>query len=132
MSDETEGFELIHSYTRKEAIEDGSLIDVSDTREAKELFIRFPIALTRSVWKKYVEVLKGVTCQDIHGRLWDILWIFRLTTRQSRTATDTVLFKVHVRNNNSPGTPPLVTLKGICGPGDQGEAVLTIMLPEED
>jgi hypothetical protein len=26
----------------------------------------------------------------------------------------------------------LVTLKAMCGPGDQGEPVITIMLPEED
>ena len=26
----------------------------------------------------------------------------------------------------------LVTLKALCGPGDQGEPVMTIMLPHED
>jgi len=26
----------------------------------------------------------------------------------------------------------LVTLKALCGPGDDGEPVITIMLPEED
>jgi hypothetical protein len=30
------------------------------------------------------------------------------------------------------GTPPLVRLKAVCGPGDQGEPVLTVMRPDED
>jgi hypothetical protein len=43
-----------------------------------------------------------------------------------------VLFGVHVRNDNREGTPPLVNLKAVCGPGDDGEPVLTVMMPEED
>jgi hypothetical protein len=29
-------------------------------------------------------------------------------------------------------TPPLVCLKAVCGPDDQGEPVVTVMLPDED
>jgi hypothetical protein len=43
-----------------------------------------------------------------------------------------VRFRVHVRNDNREGTPPLVRLKVICGPGGQGEPVVTVRLPEED
>ena len=28
-------------------------------------------------------------------------------------------------------TPPLVRLKAVCGPGDHGEPVVTVMLPDE-
>jgi hypothetical protein len=41
-------------------------------------------------------------------------------------------FGVHVRNDNREGTPPLVRLKALCGPGDDGELVITVMLPGED
>jgi hypothetical protein len=41
-------------------------------------------------------------------------------------------FAVHVRNDNRERTPPLVHLKAVIGPGDQGELVLTVMLPDED
>ncbi len=41
-------------------------------------------------------------------------------------------FGVHVRNDNRERTPPLVCLKALCGPGDQGEPVLTVMLPDQD
>ena len=67
--------DLIHSYTRQQAIEDGVLVDVSET--AREAGIRYPVALTRAVWARYVEVPLGVECQDEEGRLWDILWMFR-------------------------------------------------------
>jgi hypothetical protein len=30
------------------------------------------------------------------------------------------------------GTPPLVRLKALCGPGDDGAPVVTVMLPDED
>jgi hypothetical protein len=43
-----------------------------------------------------------------------------------------VRFAVRVRQDNRERTPPLVELRAVCGPGDQGEPVITVMLPEED
>jgi hypothetical protein len=123
-----EDADLIYRYTRADAIRDGVLIDVSEV--AKEAGLRWPVALTAAVWAKCVEVPPGVACQDEAGRLWDVLWMLRLAARQSGGSE--VRFGVHVRNDNSEGTPPLVQLKALCGPGDQGEPVLTVMMPEED
>src|SRR5262249_12247237 len=39
---------------------------------------------------------------------------------------------VHVRGDDREGTPPLVKLKALCGPGDDGAPVLTVLLPDED
>jgi hypothetical protein len=41
-------------------------------------------------------------------------------------------FAVYVRNDNREGTPPPVRLKAMCGPGDSGEPVLTVTMPNED
>jgi hypothetical protein len=41
-------------------------------------------------------------------------------------------FGVHVRNDNRDRTPPLVRLKAVCGPGDDAEPVVTIMILDED
>jgi len=120
--------EVISVYTRAQALEDGVLVDVSAM--AKEAGIKFPVALTSTVWGQYVEVPEGVTCQDESGRLWDILWMFRCAA--AKFSGDTLQFKLHVRNDNQDRTPPLVTLKAVCGPGDDAEPVITIMLPEED
>ncbi len=45
-------FEMIHSYTRKQAIDDGLLIDVSEM--AKEAGFKWPIAITATVWNQHV------------------------------------------------------------------------------
>src|SRR5713226_2372951 len=95
MSEETsKGFwddaDVIYAYTRAQALEDGVLVDVSET--AKEAGINFPVALTATVWGQYVEVPEGVTGQDETGRLWDILWMFRCAA--VRFNGDTLLFKL--------------------------------------
>jgi hypothetical protein len=41
-------------------------------------------------------------------------------------------FALHVRNDNRERTPPLLLLKAVSGPGDEGEPVLTIRLPNEN
>jgi hypothetical protein len=124
-----ENADLIHSYTRADAIRDGVLIDVSEA--AREAGYRFPVALTRAAWERCVAVPPGIECQDEAGRLWDVLTMLRFAIRRS-AGGPAVRFGVHVRTDNRDRTPPLVSLKALCGPGDDGEPVITVMLPEED
>lgn len=67
--------EPISIYTRQQAIDDGVLIDVSDTSEAREAGFKIPIAITASVRALCLipEGLGGI--QDYKGRLWDTLWL---------------------------------------------------------
>src|SRR5262249_25990843 len=102
-----EDADLIHRYTRAQAIADGVLIDVSAT--AREAGFKFPVALTAAVWARCVAVPPGVACQDEAGRLWDVLWLLRLAV--ARGAGPEVRYGVHVRNDDREGTPPLVRLK---------------------
>ncbi len=124
-----EDADLIHRYTRADAIADGALIDVSAV--AREAGIRYPVALTRAAWERCVTVPPGVECQDEAGRLWDVLWLLRCAVGRSDGGPE-LRFGVHVRDDNSERTPPLVRLKAVCGPGDQAEPVVTVMLPDED
>jgi hypothetical protein len=124
-----DGFDLIHSYSRAQAIEDGVLVDVTET--AREAGFQFPVALTQAVHASYVEVPEGVPGQDCAGRLWDILWMLRHAIRSTAESGSEVRFKLLVQNHRK-GPPRLVTLKSLCGPGDAGEPVITILLPEED
>src|SRR4051812_8183168 len=123
-----ENADLIHSYSRADALRDGVLIDVSLT--AREAGIRWPVALTRAAWERCVCVPDGVACQDEAGHLWDVLWMLRCAI--ARQGGRVVAFAVHVRNDNRKHKPPLVRLKALSGLGDQGEPVLTVMLPDED
>ena len=133
--------ELISSYTRAQAIEDGVLVDISST--ARQAGIKFPVAITRTAWGKYVELPEGYKgCQDESGRLWDVVWMLRFAIRRLPPGEDTLLYRLHVRRVKCVGdawvdtsgetTPPLVTLKAVCGPGDDAEPVITVMLPDED
>jgi hypothetical protein len=124
-----ENAEVIHRYTRADALRDGVLIDVSAV--AREAGIRYPVALTCTVWERCVDVPPGVVCQDEAGRLWDVVWMLRCAISR-RSTGNVVPFALHVRNDNRDGTPPLVKLKAVCGPGDDGEPLVTVMLPNED
>ncbi len=77
-----------------------------------------------------VAVPPGVACQDEAGRLWDVVWMLRVGVQ--RAAGSLVLYSLHVRNDNRSGTPPLVRLKAVCGPGDAAEPVIRVMMPDED
>jgi hypothetical protein len=121
--------DLIYRYKRAQAIEDGVLIDVSTV--ARETGITYPVALTSAAWGRCVTVPPGVECQDEAGRLWDVLFLLHLAIGRSDGGPE-VRFGVHVRDDNRERTPPLVRLRAVCGPGDQGEPVITVMLPGED
>ena len=124
--------EVISSYSRAQAIEDGVLVDVSAL--GKEAGIKFPVAMTRAVWAQYVEVPEGVKCQDEKGRLWDVLFMFRTATLSRRIKGEIGTYELYVRNHNRERLTrkDMVTLKAVCGPGDDAEPVITIMLPDED
>ena len=124
-----ENAEIISRYTREQALEDGTLIDVSTV--AREAGIKFHTAVSQAVWATCVEVPRGVECQDESGRLWDVVWMLRHAIR-TQPDGELLLYKLHVRNTNRRGTPPLVTLKAVCGGDDNGAPCITVMLPEED
>ncbi len=107
--------DLIHSYTRADALRDGVLVDVTAT--AREAGFRFPVALTRAAWERCVAGTPGVGCQDESGRLWDLLWMLRCAIRGGDAGPE-VHFAIHVRNDDREGTSPLVRLRALCGPGD--------------
>ena len=145
MNDMKEIFgECISEYTRAQAIEDGILVDVSTV--ASEAGFKWPTAMTRTVYERYVEVPSELSGQqDIQGRLWDILWLLWVTVRTNKIQGDRGEFKLLVRfpastewQSNEKKHPAergglrLVTLKSISGPGDNGEPCITIMLPDED
>lgn len=118
---------VISRYTRKEALDDAVLVDV--TKMADEAGISCPVALTRAVFERYVAVPESAPWQDETGRLWDVLWMLRHAVL-TETGSER-LFKVYVQTNDH-RAPRLVTLKAVCGPGDNGEPVITVMLPEEE
>ena len=120
-------FEIIYAYSRADAIADGVLIDV--TNMAVEAGFRFPVALTCSAWNACIYVDPKCEHQDEEGRLWDVLMILKLSIPR-HTDTSSISFKVLFADGT--GRQAEASLKAICGPGDDEEPVITIMLPDED
>ncbi len=123
----------VFSYSRAEAIKDGVLVDM--TQEpfgslAREAGIVWPIAMTSTAFCEFVEVSDsaGHACEDIKGRWWDVVWMFRMTRRQVSPLE--ARWKLLVREP----TGQLVEkeLKCVSGPADDGSPCLTFMLPNED
>jgi hypothetical protein len=103
------------------------------------------VYLTRAVYDRYVKVpeeLKGE--QDEDGRLWDILWMFRVYAG-NKPDESTIRFKLSCRlpekadylSNEVLEEDELtrvVTLKAICAANDMDDPqpAIFIMLPGED
>lgn len=119
--------EVIYAYTRAQAIEDGELIDVTEV--AREVGFKYPVAVTRNLWASWIEPGEKAQAyaQDAEGRLWDVLWMLKQAIH--RGSGEHITYRVLFQNG--PGNRHIVTLWAICGPGDQGEPVITIMLPED-
>jgi hypothetical protein len=121
-------WDVIHTYTRAQAIEDGVLVDVSEM--AREAGVKTPVAVTQRLWDGYItpDPRSVGWGQSIEGRLWDVLWM--LSVAAHKTASNRVDFKViFIMKEKQRRT---VSLYALCGPGDDGEPVITIMLPDED
>jgi hypothetical protein len=53
--------------------------------------------------------------------------MLRFAVRGTGASTRELRFGVHVRNDNRERMPPLVRLKAVSGPGDDGKLCITIM-----
>lgn len=125
--------EPISTYTRAQALDDGVLVDVSEL--AKEAGFLFPVALTRAAWGDCVEWCeadsKRQTYQDEQGRLWDVLWMASVAAR--RNGGSELRFQLYRVPRGGRGVRPrLVVLQMHCGPGDEGEPIITISMVGED
>lgn len=121
--------EVICSYSRADAHDEGVLIQLSP-QLTKEIGIKFPVSVTRAVHERCIEVTPCAEkmCNDLSGRTWDVLWMLSQAMRKARGSELTFeVYAIYKRNSAS-----LHKLKAVCGPGDNGEPVLTVMLPNED
>lgn len=133
----TESFfgEVISTYTRAQAIEDGVLIDAGSM--AQEAGFKWPVAVTSAAWADCVAWTEDDNRQQVYqdesGRLWDVLYMASHAIRTRSGNGDRLLFQLYrVPRDGRSTKAELTTLKLIVGPGDQGEPVITILLPHED
>jgi hypothetical protein len=122
-------FEVISVYTRAQALADGVLIDVSAL--ATEAGFKWPVAVTDHLYHGYIVPALDLASagQSISGRLWDVFSVLRAAIS---TGKDISSLNITVCYLMSPASiPEPVELLAVAGPGDSGEPVITIMLPED-
>lgn len=125
-------YDVVHTYTRREALDDGVLMDAGGA--AREVGFKVPVALTAKVWATCVSWSPNeATRQDEDGRLWDVLWMASLAARVAARRGDSGRIEFQVLVVPRGGRRPRLTqLDLLLGPGDQGECVATILAPDED
>lgn len=121
---------IVFSYSRAEALLDGVLVDVSPT--AREAGFRYPVAITHAVWALIESIPPNLRhVENVSGRLWDVLQMALFAARCRPTASELHYSLTLHRVVESRPISSLI-LKMVCGPGDNAEPVITIMLPNED
>jgi len=112
------GFELIHCYTRAQAIADGVLVDV--TEQAKRCGFVVPVAMTAAVFGD---------CQKwAEDSVWRLLHFACETIRASSRKKDADRLSLLL----TPFVGRPKTAMAHMGPGDAGEPVVTLMYPGEE
>ena len=123
---------MIFSYSRAQAIEAGVLVNLTS---GPETGFKIPVACTSAIWHQYIVPPAGTRelGQSERGRDHDFLWMTYLAIRRSKTKEPTEdRLRYNVIVLQAPNKHETIALTAICGPGDKGEPVLTIMMPDED
>ncbi len=121
---------MIYSYTRAQVMADGILIEVNEMTQ--EAVIWFPTAVTDSFYQRYIIPQKDAESfgQSTDGRLWDVLLIFRSTALNCKESRMTLCieFMQGLFGSIAPAYKAVEILV-MVHPVDNGEPVITIMLP---
>ena len=116
--------EMIYSYSRAQALEDGVLVNISE--RARRAGIKYPTACTHGVWslidclpESDTDTLAGIV-RDV--RVEEVLRAMLAAIRRGGVrGTDRVTFEALG-----------ASLWAQCGPGDTAAPVITIMREGED
>ena len=131
MNGQEENTNLIYSYTRQQAIDDGVFIDVSDM--AKEAGFSVPVAVTSNLWHRHIVPSESAKSygQDCKGRLFDVFWMLYGRISGTKQNERLVTFKVIFADGPHPRDRQIVELWAVCEDDGRGKPALNIMLPAD-
>jgi len=113
--------------SREDALANGVLIDV--TEAAKKAGFRVPVALTQALWADIHALPERVQgAADPAGRLLDVLLLGHCALEQQAPEASSCLYSLEMPL----GEARDYRVKAVRGPGDGGEAVITLMQPGEE
>lgn len=126
--EEDDAWDLIHAYSRAEAIAEGVLVDVSEV--AGDIGWNVSVALTQAVYESCVRVPTGAVGTEEEDRLRGLLRMVGIAAAAHVLSTGA--FSLTVSAKNLERRDDAFTLKVVCAPGDDGEPVVTVMFSHED
>ncbi|MGE0469184.1 MAG: DUF6573 family protein [Nitrospira sp.] len=116
------------TVSRQDAINSGFLIDVTD--DAKKLGLTFPVTVTKPLWEMGIAPTAELSDEEKSIRLRDILMAFRLRLATQGTLSPLLDFPAML--SMPPGAiPQPVPLFALIQPGEQNQAMVTLLLPNE-
>lgn len=119
--------DVVFGYSRRQALADGVLVDVTRQASPAEMHGGFlvPVAVTDALWAAIEAIPRSPAgIADARGRLHDVLWMASLAVRRASAA-----FVVHLPiAGNRKRTQ---RLRVDVGPDDDGAPCVTIGFPED-
>jgi hypothetical protein len=122
--------EIIYSYTRAQALEDGVLVsgNEGDFAEVSAQHFKHPIAMTLAVFELIKKAVENPNYENDYKGVWHDILSMSINL-SSRIDESTRLFRVIITGT---GIKRIHELKIVCHGGDNAEPVLTVMLSHED
>ena len=119
--------DLIYSYTRKQAIEDGLQVCVSDLFPHDTRMYKYPVYFTQKVWE---------LCQGKGEIVWDICYMAAIIGQNQNDSViefDVIVLDAQRKPDFLEDNAPCYTLWAECGAKDINDPtpVITIMFPTE-
>jgi len=131
-----EGFEIISSYTRAQALDDGVLVAVPG-EISKEAGFRIPVAMTNAVFEDCVswstdDSESKRVAQDQSARLWNLMAAARFAAYRDQERSELTFDVLREPKPGKAIRARRAQLVMNIHPGDQGEPIITIMRSDED
>jgi len=130
---------IIDVYTRKDALEDGVQICLSDRFPNECQLYRYPVYCTAAVLHLIESATANNPCSDQTGIVWDIMWMSTHSPLRSHPNPATCVFTLIIQGAaQAPDLwedeSPIYRLKAKCEPKDSEDStpVITISLLSED
>lgn len=114
--------------SRQEAVEQGWLIDVSET--AQKLGVPFPVTVTRPLWERGIVPSEDLSEEEAAQRLRDVLLAFRLRLVGQPIVAPLVYFPAMLAFPPQE-IPQPVLLSALIQADEQRRPVVTLLLPHE-
>lgn len=131
--------DVIYTYSRQNALEDGVQFCLSEHFPEECRLYKYPVFCTAAVWNLIESAAANNPGTDRVGIVWDLMWMSTKSPLRTHPTPDTCLFTLILQGaNRKPDfwedEFPIYRLQSKCEAKDFDDptSVITISLPNED